>query len=112
VKGLQGPSETQTKTTPQLKLAAHLKADAINIAQALKITEEHGKDTSRPAQHFQNILTLGKVDASQLYQWGARGNLGHYLRSPRSSWFKELIIFWASITALERAIFSYSRIQI
>jgi hypothetical protein len=39
VKGLQGPSETQTKTTPQLELAAHLKADAINIAQALKITE-------------------------------------------------------------------------
>jgi hypothetical protein len=26
----------------------------------------------------------------------------------RSFWFKEFIIFWASITALERAIFSCS----
>ena len=56
MKGLQGPCETQTKITPQLELAAHLKADAMNIAQDLKITEEHGKDKSLP----NTFGTLGK----------------------------------------------------
>jgi hypothetical protein len=37
-------SRPKTTPPPHIELAAQLKADAINIAQALKNTEEHGKE--------------------------------------------------------------------